>query len=99
LVRTWTGQIQPEGREEHERFVAWLASAEGGTALGRALLSSYRLRELDGRLTVEFGAEEPPPIIRFLRNRRFWPQIWQFESADPTAAVPAEAVERVNWRA
>ena len=99
MIRTWTGQIRPEGREEHERFVAWLASPEGGTALGRALLTSYRLREQDGRLTVELGADEPPPIIRFLRNRRFWPEIWTFESADPAAAVGGEAAERVSWRA
>jgi hypothetical protein len=99
VVRTWTGQISTDGREEHERFVAWLVSPEGGAALGRALLESYRLRELDGRLTVELGAAEPPPIIRFLRNRRFWPAIWTFESADPAAAVAGEAVERVNWRA
>ena len=97
MERTWTGRIRPGAETEHERFVTWLASDEGQTTLGRALLTSYRLDEADGRITATFGADEPPPIIRFLRNRRFWPEFWEFESAEPGQAVGPGARQRVAW--
>lgn len=97
MERTWTGRIRAGAEAEHERFVGWLDSAAGRTALGRALLTGYRLEESDGRVTVRFAAAAPPPIIRFLRNRRFWPEFWEFESADPTQAVGSGARERLAW--
>ena len=99
VERTWTGRIRPGAEAEHERFVAWLASDEGRTMLGRTLLTGYRLAEADGRITVRLSAEEPPPIIRFLRHHRFWPEFWEFESADPGRAVGPGARERLAWRA
>jgi hypothetical protein len=98
MERTWTGRIRAGAEAEHERFVGWLDSPEGRTMLGRALLTGYRLAESDGRVTVRFAADEPPPIIRFLRNRRFWPEIWEFETADPSQALGADARERLAWR-
>ena len=99
MERTWTGRIRPGQEQEHEQFVAWLGSAEGTRSLSRALLTAYRLAEQDGRLTVSFAATEPPAVIRFLRNRRFWPEFWEFESADRTDALGDGARERVRWSA
>jgi hypothetical protein len=49
-------------------------------------------------LTITLAADEPPPIIRFLRNGRMWPDSWEFVSAGGDAeSAPAEAV-RVRWR-
>jgi hypothetical protein len=98
MERTWSGRIRPGAEPEHERFVEWLASDEGRTMLGRALLGGYRLHEADGRITVRLLADEPPPIIRFLRNHRFWPEFWEFESAEPGRAVGPRAHERLAWR-
>ena len=98
MERTWTGLLKPDAEAEHERFVAWLDSGESRALLARSLLSSYRLAEERGRLTVTLAASEPPPIIRFLRNPRFWPSFWEFESAEPGHAVGPEARERVLWR-
>ena len=98
MERTWTGLLKRGADAEHEHFVVWLDSQEGRALLARSLLSSYRLAEERGRLTVTLVAPEPPPIIRFLRNPRFWPSFWEFESADPGLAVGPEARERVLWR-
>ena len=97
MERTWTGRIRPGADSEHERFVEWLASDEGRTMLGRALLTGYRLEQAEGRITVRLSADEPPPIIRFLRNHRFWPEFWEFESAAPGMAVGPGARKRLAW--
>ena len=97
MERTWTGRLKAGAEAEHERFVAWLDSEAGRALLARSLLSGYRLAEEGGRLTVTVAASEPPPIIRFLRNPRFWPSCWEFESADPGLAVGPQARERVVW--
>jgi hypothetical protein len=99
MERTWTGRIRPGDEQGHQQFVAWLSSDEGAASFSRALLTSYHLVEQDGRLTVSFAAPEPPVIIRFLRNRRFWPEFWEFESADRAAALGDGALERVHWSA
>jgi hypothetical protein len=98
MDRTWNGRIGNSGRPDHESFVAWLQSVDGQALLARSQLTNYRLAELGDRLTLTLGADEPPALIRFLRNRRFWPEVWEFESADPNAAVGPEATARVEWR-
>lgn len=98
MDRTWTGRVRPGSDSDHERFVAWLGSGEGQALLARSLLAAYRLVEQDGRLTVTLQADEPPPIIRFLRNPRFWPEFWEFESADPASALDPTARQRVAWQ-
>lgn len=97
MERTWTGKVQPASEAEHEAFVDWLAGPEGLSLLARSRLTSYRLVEADGRITVFLGADEPPALVSFLRNGRFWPAIWEFESASPAATVGATGVERVAW--
>jgi hypothetical protein len=97
VERIWTGRVQPGAESEHDQFVAWLASAEGQSLLARSLLASYQLREQAGRLSVTLGADEPPAIVKFLRNRRFWPDFWAFESAERANAVGPDARQRVTW--
>jgi hypothetical protein len=98
MERIWNGRVRPEAGAEHRAFVEWLRSAEGQGLLARSLLTGYSLDEQDGRLTVRLAAGEPPAIIRFLRNHRFWPDYWQFSSADPAEAVATDSSRRVEWR-
>ena len=98
MERAWSGRVRPGSETEHERFLDWLSSAEGRALLARSLLTSYRLVEDEGRITITFGADEPPPIVRFLRNRRFWPEFWEFESAGSESGASPAAVERMAWR-
>lgn len=96
--RVWRGRVRPESREEHERFVAWLGSDEAAGQYAKFLLNGYSLAQQGDELTITLAAEEPPPIIRFLRNPRMWPEYWEYVSAGSDAAdVPADAV-RVRWR-
>jgi hypothetical protein len=89
--------VRPGAEAEQARLLDWLNSSDGRASLSRSLLTSYRLVEEADRVTVTFGADEPPPIIRFLRNPRFWPDFWEFESAERGDALGPNAAERVVW--
>ena len=97
-TRIWRGRVKPEGRDEHEQFVAWLNSDEAKVQYAKFLLNGYTLAQQGDDLTIAMAAEEPPPIIRFLRNARMWPEYWEYLSAGNAAEdIPEEAV-RVRWR-
>ena len=97
-VRIWNGTIKAGTEVEHERFVSWLQSDEGQRLLSRTLLSSYRLAEDGGKLSVTLTTSEPTSVIKFLRDPRFWPEAWEFRSADPAEALPEAAASRVAWQ-
>lgn len=98
VQRTWSGRVELGHENEHRDFVDWLISAEGQGLLARSLLTDYRLVQDGERLTATLAADDPPALIRFLRNRRFWPEYWLFESADSSEALGPEADELVHWR-
>jgi len=97
-TRTWQGRIKPEAREAHETFVAWLQTDEARTQFSKFLLTGYSLHEDADTVTVTLSAAEPPPIIRFLRNSRMWPDFWEFESAGRGTDATTAGTERVRWR-
>lgn len=97
-TRVWRGRVKPEARDQHERFVGWLQTDEAAAQYAKFLLTGYSLAQQGDDLTITLAAEEPPPIIRFLRNARMWPDYWEYVSAGAEAAdIPAEAI-RVRWR-
>jgi hypothetical protein len=96
-TRVWRGRVRDGSREEHDRFVEWLNTDEARLQFGKFLLTGYTLAEDGDALTITLAAEEPPPIIRFLRNPRMWPEFWEFESAGAGGASAA-GTERVRWR-
>jgi hypothetical protein len=97
-TRVWRGRVRPEGRAEHERFVEWLGSDEAKVQYQKFLLSGYSLAQQGDDLTITLAAEEPPPIVRFLRNARMWPKYWEYLSAGSEGPdLPDDAV-RVRWR-
>lgn len=96
--RVWNGCVKPGQTAAHEAFVTWLASDEGQRLLARTLLSSYRLAQDGERLTITLSAADPPSLVRFLRDPRFWSAAWEFLSADPGQALGAGAPVRVAWR-
>lgn len=97
MQRFWHGLVKPGCAEEHERFVDWLNSSEGSRLLARSALTAYQLWQAGDRVMVALTAAEPPAIIRFLRNHRFWPECWEFESA--ASGQVGGARLRVDWRA
>jgi hypothetical protein len=98
-TRIWRGRVKPEHRAEHETFVEWLGTDEAKLQYAKFLLTGYTLAQQGDDLTISMSAEEPPPIIRFLRNPRMWPDYWEYLSAGSGAAsdVSEDAV-RIRWR-
>ena len=100
-TRVWRGRVKDGSRDEHEQFVEWLNGDEARQQYAKFLLTGYTLAEDGDALTITLAAEEPPPIIRFLRNPRMWPEIWEFESAGaggPTSGQDGAGTVRVRWR-
>ena len=81
-TRVWRGRVKSESRAEHERFVEWLNTAEAKEQYRKFLLTGYSLAQQGDDLTVLLSSEEPPAVIRFLRNPRMWPVYWEYITAD-----------------
>ncbi len=99
--RIWRGRVKDGARDGHERFVQWLNTDEARQQYAKFLLTGYTLAEDGDALTVTLAAEEPPPIIRFLRNGRMWPEFWEFQAAGAggsTAGGGCTGTVRVQWR-
>jgi hypothetical protein len=97
LERVWIGSVAAGREHEHEEFVEWLASQDGGRMFRQYRLNGYELREAGHDIVVTLRADEPPIIIHFLRNSRAWPDFWQFKSNAPSDA-PAQTELRLQWR-
>lgn len=97
-TKAWRGTVKPEAREEHERFVAWLATDEAAVQYAKFLLNGYTLAQAGDDLTITMAAEDPLVFIRFLRNHRMWPEFWEFDSSQPPAESASAGDVRVRWR-
>ena len=97
-TRIWHGHVKPEQRDEHEQFIEWLNTDEARVQYAKFLLNGYSLAQQGDDLTITLAAEEPPAIIRFLRNPRMWPEFWEYDSAGGDADAPPEESVRVRWR-
>lgn len=96
-TRIWHGHVAAGRRDEHESFVEWLNSDEARQQYAKYLLTGYGLAQTDDALTVSLSAEEPPAIIRFLRNPRMWPEFWEYDSAGDSGETPTPESVRVSW--
>ena len=97
-TRVWHGRVRPGAHEQHEKFVEWLGTDEAKVQYAKFLLTGYTLAQHDDDLTILLSSEEPPAIIRFLRNPRMWPEIWEFRpGSTEVPELPADEV-RVRWR-
>lgn len=74
----WRGSLRPGSEEEHRAFLKQLESPAGRDLLRRCGLTSYSLHQQGDRLDVVFRSEKPSIIPGFLRNRRLWPEYWEF---------------------
>jgi hypothetical protein len=97
-TRVWHGRVKPGSRDESDCFVQWLGTDEAAVQYAKFLLTGYSLAQQGDDITIRMSYEEPPAIIRFLRNPRMWPDYWEYVDAGTEApALPADAL-RVNWR-
>jgi len=97
-TRIWHGHVKTDARDRHEQFIGWLGTPEATQQYAKFLLTGYTLAQHGDDLTVLMSAEEPPAIIRFLRNPRMWPDFWEYVQAESEASdVPDDEI-RVRWR-
>ncbi|MBI4214118.1 MAG: hypothetical protein HY534_07410 [Chloroflexi bacterium] len=86
-----------QGHEsEHEAFLDRLESAQGANLLRRCSLTYYALYQSGSDLRIVFRSEKPSIIAGFLRNRRMWPDYWEFERAGESEDVEAWS-PRFEW--
>lgn len=97
-TRVWHGRVKPEARDEHERFVEWLGTDEAKLQYAKFLLTGYTLAQQGDDLTVLLSSEEPPAVIRFLRNPRMWPEYWEFQPGSNEVPERSPESVRVQWR-
>jgi hypothetical protein len=97
-TRVWHGRVKPEARAEHEDLNTRHGTDAAKVQYAKYLLTGYTLAQHDDGLTILLSSEEPPAIIRFLRNPRMWPEIWEFLPGSTEVPELPEKEVRIRWR-
>ena len=84
FVGRWSGRVQPGAEQQHEAFVAGLRTPESAELLGKYSLTEYALYQDGDALDVIFKSEKPAIIAGFLKNKRMWPDYWEFAAPGQT---------------
>jgi len=88
--------VQPGAEEQHRQFVELLRTPDSAELLGKYSLTEYAMYQRDDQLEVVFKSEKPAIIAGFLKNKRMWPDYWEFE-APGEADVPADKPLVFRW--
>ena len=80
FVGRWSGRVQPGAEQQHEAFVAGLRTPESAELLGKYSLTEYAMYQDGSALDVVFKSEKPPILAGVLKNKRMWPDYWEFEA-------------------
>jgi len=76
--------------------VAELRTPASADLLRKYSLTEYAMYQRDQELEVIFKSEKPEIIAGFLKNKRLWPDFWEF--AHPGEVdVPADKPEIFRW--
>jgi hypothetical protein len=73
-----------------------LRSPAGADLLRRCSLTYYALYQRGQTLDVLFRSDKPSIIAGFLRNRRMWPDFWEFEG--PGDGSEPGVTPEVEWQ-
>jgi hypothetical protein len=76
--------------------VEQLASEAGADLLRRCGLTHYALYEHESSLDVVFRSDKPSIIAGFLRNKKLWPDFWEFGA--PGAEADESGPATFEWR-
>ena len=92
----WHGSLRAGSETEHRAFLDQLRSAAGADLLHRCGLTRYALYERGNQLDVVFRSEKPSIIAGFLRNKKLWPEYWEFGA--PGSESDLSAAPTFEWR-
>jgi hypothetical protein len=96
FVGRWSGRVQAGAEEQHQQFVESLRSPESAELLGKYSLTEYAMYQRADQLEIIFKSEKPAIIAGFLKNKRMWPDYWEFE-APGQVDVPADKPLVFRW--
>jgi hypothetical protein len=96
FVGRWSGRVQSGAEPQHDDFVKMLRTPESAELLGKYSLTEYAMYQKGNDLEVIFKSEKPPIIAGFLKNKRMWPDYWEFEGPGE-ADVPADKPLVFRW--
>ena len=96
FVGRWSGRLRAGAEEQHTQFVEALRTPRSAELLGKYSLTEYAMYQRDGELEVIFKSEKPEIIAGFLKNKRMWPDYWEFD-APGVADVPADKPLVFRW--
>jgi hypothetical protein len=88
--------VKPGAEADHDQFVNELRTPASADLLRKYSLVSYAVFQRDHELEVVFKSEKPEIIAGFLKNKRFWPEIWEFTHPGEVD-VPADKPEVFRW--
>lgn len=91
----WHGSLRPGAEPEHRLFLEQLRSAAGADLLRRCGLTRYSLYEHGEQLDIVFRSNRPSIIAGFLRNKRLWPDYWEFDA--PGTEVDLGGPPTFDW--
>ena len=92
----WHGALRAGSEAEHRAFLERLRGADGADLLRRCGLTGYALYEQGSQLDVVFRSEKPSIIAGFLRNKKLWPEYWEFGA--PGNEADLLPVPTFEWR-
>ena len=96
FVGRWSGAVRTGAEVDHQRFVEELRTSALAELLGKYSLTEYAMYQRGNELEVVFKSEKPTIIAGFLRNKRMWPDFWEF--TQPGASdVPADKDLVFRW--
>ena len=96
FVGRWSGRIQAGAEQQHQDFIAGLRAPEGAALLGKYSLTEYAMYQREDDLEVIFKSEKPSIIAGFLKNKRMWPDYWEFLGPGE-ADAPADKPLVFHW--
>jgi hypothetical protein len=96
FVGRWSGRVQAGAEAQHDRFVEELRTPASAELLGKYSLTEYAMYQRADDLEVIFKSEKPEIIAGFLKNKRMWPDYWEFE-APGEADMPADKELVFRW--
>jgi hypothetical protein len=80
FVGRWSGRIQAGAEQQHDEFVKALHTPDSAELLRKYSLTEYAVYQMGDDLEIIFKSEKPEIIAGFLKNKRMWPDYWEFDS-------------------
>jgi hypothetical protein len=97
FVGRWSGAVREGSEREHAKFLEGLRTPASAELLVKYSLTEYAVYQRGRELDVIFKADKPTVIPGFLKNKRMWPEFWEF-ARPGEVDVPADKALVFRWQ-